>query len=280
MQGSYKKLVKMPNILVGGGGRTLSMNGFERLSLTSCAILLSLSTVAYAEDIEPAYTLTRVDSKGENTITKFEWNSELNKMVPVYYRVDLNQTEYGSGDGVKYFKWDKTDKLKLVETTNQAEAEITAKYDTTKLQNRLKNTTDNSATNIEGGSFVNQTTGSTSGDQYGGAIFNQGSSAKLGDITGDFIGNYAAAGNYSAEGGAIYNFDGTIGDITGDFIGNYAAGVSAYGGAIYNFDATIGDITGDFIGNYASAGGGAIYNYDGTIGDITGDFIGNYAAAA
>lgn len=255
------------------------MSGFKRLSLTSCAILLSLSTVAYAEDIEPAYTLTRVDSKGENTITKFEWNSELNKMVPIYYRVDLNQTEYGSGDGVKYFKWDKTDKLKLVETTNSAEAEITAKYDTTKLQNRLKNTTDNSATNIEGGSFVNQTTGSTSGYQYGGAIFNQGSSAKLGDITGDFIGNYAAAG-----GGAIYNYDGTIGDITGDFIGNYAAvsGEYAYGGAISNSDGTIGDITGDFIGNYAAgsgeyaeAYGGAIANAYGEIKNITGNFIGN-----
>ena len=287
------------------------MSGFERLSLTSCAILLSLSTVAYAEDIEPAYTLTRVDSKGENTITKFEWNSELNKMVPIYYRVDLNQTEYGSGDGVKYFKWDKTDKLKLVETTNSAEAEITAKYDTTKLQNRLKNTTDNSATNIEGGSFVNQTTGSTSGDQCGGAIYNKGSSAKLGDINADFVGNYASGeydeggaiwnggeigaitgdfiGNYAvnrldAKGGAIYNSVGTIGDITGDFIGNYAAAgdSDALGGAIWN-GGEISAITGDFIGNYAAAGndeaeGGAIYNYRGTIGDITGDFIGNYAA--
>ena len=260
------------------------MSGFKRLSLTSCAILLSLSTVAYAEDIEPAYTFTRVDSKGENTITKFEWNSELNKMVPIYYRVDLNQTEYGSGDGVKYFKWDKTDKLKLVETTNPAEAEITAKYDTTKLQNRLKNTTDNSATNIEGGSFVNQTTG-RSGDQCGGAIYNKGSSAKLGDINADFVGNYAS-GEYD-EGGAIYNSVGTIGDITGDFIGNYAAASGEYaealGGAIYNYRGTIGDITGDFISNYASgdyASGGAISNYDGTIGDITGNFIGNYAAAS
>ncbi len=277
------------------------MSGFERLSLTSCAILLSLSTVAYAEDIEPAYTFTRVDSKGENTITKFEWNSELNKMVPIYYRVDLNQTEYGSGDGVKYFKWDKTDKLKLVETTNPAEAEITAKYDTTKLQNRLKNTTDNSATNIEGGSFVNQTTG-RSGDQCGGAIYNKGSSAKLGDINADFVGNYASGeydeggaiwnggeigditgdfiGNYAVKGGAIYNSVGTIGDITGDFIGNYASGssITVGGGAIAN-GGTIGDITGNFIGNYAVKGG-AIYNSVGTIGDITGDFIGNYASGS
>lgn len=270
MQGS-KKTVKMPNIM-GGGGKTLSMSGFERLSLTSCAILLSLSTVAYAEDIEPAYTLTRVDSKGENTITKFEWNSELNKMVPIYYRVDLNQTEYGSGDGVKYFKWDKTDKLKLVETTNPAEAEITAKYDTTKLQNRLKNTTDNSATNIEGGSFVNQTTGSTSGFQYGGAIYNNGSSAKLGDINADFIGNYAAG--ESAAGGAIANIgiigqttpDGNImpdsGIVNSSFINNYASanGENAFaaGGAIMTTGLNIvakDGYTSVFSGNYTEANG-------------------------
>ena len=95
-----------------------------------------------------------------------------------------------------------------------------------------------------------------SGDDYayGGAVYNSGSSAEIGDITGDFIGNYAI-GRSSAEGGAIYNYYGTIGNITGDFIGNYAIGrSSAEGGAIYNYYGTIGDITGDFIGNYASSG--------------------------
>ena len=99
MQGSDKKSVKTSNIM-GGGGRTLSMSGFKRLSLTSCAILLSLSTVAYAEDIEPAYTLTRVDSKGENTITKFEWDETQNRLVPVYYRVEIKELISDSYDKV------------------------------------------------------------------------------------------------------------------------------------------------------------------------------------
>ena len=131
------------------------------------------------------------------------------------------------------------------------------------------------------GDFIGNYASPTNSYAYGGAIYN---SETIGNITGDFIGNYAS-GSYN-RGGAIYNYYGTIGNITGDFIGNYASGnSSAQGGAIYNYDgATIGDITGDFIGNYASgnssAQGGAIYNYDGaTIGDITGDFIGNYASS-
>ena len=232
---------------------------------------------------ESAYTLTKVDAKGDNTITVYEWDNTQNKLMPVYYQVSLKQTEYGEGDGVKYFKWKKTDDgIKLIETQNQSEAQITVKYDTTQSHTRFENSTDNSSTNINGGSFVNQTTGSTSGSQHGGSINNNGSDAKLGDINADFVGNYAQANSsgYSAIGGAIYNSYGTIGNITGDFIGNYVQGSSgAYGGAIYNYSGRIGDITGDFIGNYVKGSsytyGGAIYNH-GTIGDITGDFIGNY----
>ena len=129
---------------------------------------------------------------------------------------------------------------------------------------------------------------STKNNANGGAIYNNGTAAKLGDITGDFIGNYVsstASGSYTARGGAIYNYDGTIGNITGDFIGNYVSSTRcyAYGGAISNEYGTIGDITGDFIGNYVtsyrySVSGGAIYN-NGEIGNITGDFIGNYASS-
>ena len=130
------------------------------------------------------------------------------------------------------------------------------------------------------GNYVSSS--SSSYDANGGAIYNVYDST-IGNITGDFIGNYATASS-SANGGAIYNVR-TIGDITGDFIGNYVSSSSssydANGGAIYNYEGTIGDITGDFIGNYvssssSSANGGAICN-KGTIGDITGDFIGNYA---
>ena len=238
---------------------------------------------------ESAYTLTESAQNAENTITLYEKTeiiryydpltgqevakSDLQpdieykevktiQTTPKYYQVALKQTEYGSGDGEKYFKWENTENGLILTETDKANAQITAKYDTSSKHTRFENTTDNSSMNITGGSFVNQTAGSTSGVKVGGAIYNSGSSAKLGDISADFIGNSAiSTGGYSAYGGAIYNYyNSTIGDITGDFIGNYAsvsvsasARYYASGGAIYNYyNSTIGDITGDFIGNYAS----------------------------
>ena len=207
--------------------------------------------------------------------------------------------EYGSGDGEKYFKWENTDTGLQLTETDKENAQITAKYDTGTAHTRLENTTDNSTTDITGGSFLNQTTGSTSGDQYGGAIYNYSiskSTSKIGNITGDFIGNYASAtATYAAGGGAIYNYSASssttqIGNITGNFIGNYASGRAAHGGAIDNYElagtSQIGDINGTFIGNYAestgsnhSSYGGAINN-SGEIATITGDFIGNYGSSS
>ena len=42
------------------------------------------------------YTLTKVDSYGENTIIKYEWSEVEKRLVPVYYRLDLNKTSYGN----------------------------------------------------------------------------------------------------------------------------------------------------------------------------------------
>ncbi len=125
---------------------------------------------------------------------------------------------------------------------------------------------------------------------YGGAIRNDGSfrsGKNISNITGNFIGNYARSSTYVANGGAIYNEDGTIGNITGNFIGNYASGSYANGGAIYNNSGTIENITGDFIGNYAQSNssyalGGAIYNfsklyYTAAIGLTNNNFLNNYA---
>ncbi len=231
-----------------------------------------------------AYTLTKVDQAGENTITKYEWSDKENKLIPVYYRVDLNKTEYGNpnGDKTLILGWEKNADGNLEfkkDPANPVGQTITYKYNSSDAQTRLTNSTDNSSKTTTG-VFIGQTTGSTSGNQYGGAIYNNGSSAKLGDINADFIGNYVSG--FYVKGGAIYNNYGTIGNIAGDFIGNYAQGYYAYGGAIYNNGGTIGNITGNFIGNYVSSkgdglSGGAIYN-SGTIGDITGDFIGNYSS--
>ena len=280
-----------------GGGKILSMSGLQRTSLTSCALLLSLSTVAYANpetttetpsaDYEKGYILTPVETQGANTITKYEFNEETNKLEPVYYQVDLAKTEYGEGDTTKYFEWskDEYDKNYLFGEVNEpteGKTTITVHYNTpTVSHNRIEVPAGDTTYKDSGiiADFINNTA-----RPRGGAIYNEGS---IGNIIGDFIGNSAAiSSTYSpSSGGAIYN-KGEIGDITGDFIGNStdSSGISSSGGAIYNDEGgTIGDITGDFIGNYAAttdneahSSGGAIYNDEGgTIGDITGDFIGN-----
>ena len=243
------------------GGKILTTSVFKRLSLASCAVILSLSNVSMADETttqtpqperEKAYTLTRVEAEGENTITKIELNTETGKFEPVYYRVDLIKTEYGEGDQSKTFT-----------LTNEPVkgVEIIARYDDSNLQTRLENTTDNSSMTIVG-SFIEQT------DNYkGGAILND-KGAKLGNIEADFIANSSAW-----DGGAIYNV-GEISNIVGDFIANSS---EDSGGAIYNYgESKIGILNSNFIGNSSVYRGGALYN-NGSITTINGDFVKNSA---
>lgn len=292
----------------GGGWKLIK----STLCAASLAAVLCINTPAFAEIPLPqdsktdnhAYTLTKVDQLGENTITKYEWSEEQNKLVPVYYRVDLTKTEYGEGDGVLYFKWDKTEG-ELFETKEPSEAQIIARYDTSKLYR--SNVINSDCTNTDvynGGAFVREGNGALEvgkfgklGDIKADFIYNQGveysghgagiiNEGEIGNITGNFIGNYNAG--YLASGAAILN-EGIIGDINGDFVGNWARASNdsiISGGAIYNSGGIIGNITGNFIGNFLTPGkdnirleGGAINNSGGTIGDITGDFIGNYASS-
>ena len=293
MQGSDKKLVKTPSIIVGGGAKTLSMSGFKRLSLAACAILLTLSSTAEAQDLSSGYTLTRVDEKGENTITKFEWNAVENRLVPVYYRVDLAQKEYGSGKDVKYFEWSDDRIFEEVSAPTEGKTTITARYDASNLQEPLV-----------GSSYIEDVNGDfvENDDVMGGAIYNIDF---IKNIKGNFIANSASLG------GAIFN-GGKFSEISGNFIGNSARDAhNAAGGAIYNrvtpnpesvlesseaeYSEAAFNISGNFIGNSAVAlseaepeslalydisttgRGGAIAN-GAYIGNITGNFIGNYAS--
>ncbi len=281
------------------------INNMRKMFLGSIVVALCLVVqmlgICHAEN---AYTLVKVSTKGDDTITKFELNPETNKLEPKYYQVVLTQTEYGTGDTTKYYEWTKNAKgnnaFSEVSSPTEGKNTITAVYDSTVPQlTRINNSSDISSTPIEG-NFIGQYVSSSYAN--GGAIYNSGdylNNSKIGNITGDFIGNYASSSSSSsssnassnANGGAIYNSGSNtkIGDITGDFVGNYVSSPSSYyananalGGAIYNDSyGTIGNITGNFIGNYASssaANGGAIYNgLGGTIGDITGNFVDNYA---
>lgn len=295
MQGSDKKSVKTPSIIVGGGAKTLSMSGFKRLSLAACAVLLSLSSTAGAQDLSSGYTLTRVDEKGENTITKFEWNAVENRLVPVYYRVDLAQKEYGSGKDVKYFEWSDDRIFEEVSAPTEGKTTITARYDASNLHEPV--VSDSYLADVTG-DFVENSAG-----EEGAAIYNSGF---IENITGNFVANKS-----QFSGGAIFN-GGKFSEISGNFIGNSAQDAhNAAGGAIYNrvtpnpasvlesseaeYSEAAFNISGNFIGNSAVAlseaepeslalyalsttgMGGAIAN-DASIGNITGNFIGNYAS--
>ena len=65
------------------------------------------------------YTDTKVDAKGDNTVTKFEYDKTTGTIVPVYYRVDLQRTTYGDGNQSKTY---------TVKGINGGTYDITAKY--------------------------------------------------------------------------------------------------------------------------------------------------------
>ena len=273
----------LPNItkLAQTAALTLAMSFF----ITQSAIAAE-STPATEDNT--AYTLTRVEEQGINTITKYEWSQTENKFFPVYYRVDLKDSikNIGSGDTTKYFEW-----VQNTETGNLEFKEVSAPT-TGKNTITVKYNSGNIAQPIEN-SGAGQTIDSVNNDYISGdgAISNT-FGGTIGEIKGNFINNdsnpfYGVIHNSSYELGYINNA--TINNISGNFIGNK-------GGAIYNTDIDTGEgpygyslinnISGTFIGNNNDfpEGGGAIRNISHSsispsiINNITGDFIGNYVS--
>ena len=76
-----------------------------------------------------AYTLTKVDAAGTNTITKYSYNNETGLTEAINYEVGLKQTTYGTGSASKTFN------VNLI----NAPVTITAKYDTSNQKSRLNN---------------------------------------------------------------------------------------------------------------------------------------------
>ena len=272
--------------------------GFMISKVLTCRtflLILALSIVfpAFAQDVplpeeEKIYTLVLIEDADpnnlpENAVTKYEFNKETGKLEPQYYELKLTKTEFGTGGGVEYFKWQKdTNGNQTLVSADKESAQITAQYDNSKTNQRITNTTDLSV--IDKGSFISQ---GGSDVTSGGAIYIDSKDANIDSINADFVGNnvYSDDDRIQASGGAIYNSQGIIDKVTGNFIGNYTLNsyISAsQGGAIYNDKGTINNISGSFISNYTYgfyiSSGGAIYNAGtGTIGNITSDFIGNYS---
>ena len=233
------------------------------------------------------YTLTQLEQKPDSGdfVTGYSYDSLNKTATPAYYRLDLKQTEYGTGDSVKYWGWT-TDENgnKTFGEVGESEADVTFRYNTPASSlDRVESSGGSSSITLDDitGSFVGQTGGS------GGAVSFM--NTNIDKITADFINNSA-----TSSGGAIFhtagNGSGSIKAIIGDFIGNNVKDLgngSAAGGAIW-MQQSIGAIKGNFAGNYVESNGdamgGAIANvymgYYGSIGSIEGNFIGNYVKGA
>ena len=279
--------------MIGGGGKTYSTRGFQRVSLFSCVILLSLSSAVNAQDnnYESAYTLTRVDSKGENTITKFEWDETQNRLVPAYYRVEIKELISDSYDKV-YENYTETPVI-IPEGSSAAIADTLFKNNS---NGAVYNASNNGGTITElnadfvGNAIIKNNLTADWNFAEGGAV---NSYPNIDNINGNFIGNYIEASSDSqrieAEGGA---FHGNASNIRGHFVNNYikltsnTGSLYGEGGAIRFSMADNANIVGDFIGNFVElesasegqvvASGGAVRGSSVT---VTGDFINNHILA-
>ena len=265
---------------------------------------------------QSGYSLTKLEAKedgskpdGDNVITKFEYDKTTGTLNPVYYSVNLKQTEYGHKDatnqkvinfnsGITYYVDKDRLSKRIICGRDNANIDKDFIYSTSSSENGGAIDNESGAGRIGDitGDFVNLSMKSTIYNSYYGEISNitgnfinnsgkaiENKGSRIENITGDFIGNSLAIKNDS-----YYSYrrktNGSIANITGNFIANSKAIVNEEGNignitgdfianskAIVNEEGNIGNITGDFISNTY----GAIYNYNGTIGNITGDFIGN-----
>lgn len=279
--------------MIGGGGKTYSTRGFQRVSLFSCVILLSLSSAVNAQDnnYESAYTLTRVDSKGENTITKFEWDETQNRLVPAYYRVEIKELISDSYDKV-YENYTETPVI-IPEGSSAAIADTLFKNNS---NGAVYNASNNGGTITElnadfvGNAIIKNNLTADWNFAEGGAV---NSYPNIDNINGNFIGNYIEASSDSqridADGGAFY---GNASNIRGHFVNNYikltsnTGSLYGEGGAIRFSMADNANIVGDFIGNFVeleSASEGQVFAYGGAVWGssvtVTGDFINNHVLA-
>ena len=263
------------------------------------ALMLGVAPVAAAEletpALEPtlgensAYTLTKVDAAGEDTITKFEYQPETGEFTPVYYRVDYRQSEYGApyvqGAEIKYYKHVVLDPgFNIIQESTADDYDISYHVD----KNNLSDTTqvivseDNLSVTKD---FVDNTVVIPAADSSTGAtavILNDNNHIK--EISGDFVNNNAIQ-EPDVEGGeaeneyliVIANNTGTIDSIKGDFIANNGTDIA-------NTSGTIGEINSNFIGCGAAgqdiSGNNAGIMNTGKINNVNSNFMGKIIGVA
>ena len=258
---------------------------------------------------ESAYTLTEVPAgadgaapTGDNIITKFNYNSETGEFKPVYYQMNLKQTEYGdpNGDVTLTFGWQKDedgDTEFVQDPTSPIGQTITYKY------NSSETTQPGGSYNAEyinqvqpvtlenpDGSYDNhyQHIGGVSGvTNFENVLFKDNNTNV--NLTVDGGGSSYKYSYVDVRGGALNNST-DIDILSGAFINNSITSttnevndsdfgrVHAYGGALHN-SGKITNLNVDFSNNSSNGNafivyGGALYN-SGEISNITGNFINN-----
>lgn len=241
------------------------------------------------------YTYIKVDAKGPDTVTKFEYNSENQTFVPVFYRMELKNKTYGNGNLQKSYGFtkDADGNVKLGEgsTYTIKYEDVSSKTYTNTYQDKTKNSevtltdfegSDEYSLNgiysdadfidgkIENALFKNNLTNAELNISKFYDLYQSGGVLSvvndMESITADFIGNSIklSAPNFGytyAKGGAIYN-EANIGSINGYFKDNTVNILdwgNDYGGAIYN-SGKIDSINATFEHNNAGNNGGAIAN--------------------
>ena len=269
---NWLKAPKNSTFLKGGGAKLLA-----------AALILGGVPVS-AQELTPLvlenndlYSLTPVDKQGEDTITKFEYDEASGEFIPVYYRVKLNQTDFGYPDkngGVEYFKYtNENGILKLIDGTAD-DYDISYWIDNDRVESQT--------ILVENGAYgdINKDFINSSNDKNITIYGSKNNYSSIDNITGDFIGNTGIG--ISNGGKFVQDSYSKINNIKGNFINNKEV-------SIHN-RAKIGTIEGNFIGNKATglittidsgeSGLGVILNNDGgTISRIKGNFIGNTSGA-
>ena len=259
---------------------------------------------------ESAYTLTEVPTgedgaapTGDNIITKFNYNSETGEFTPVYYQMNLKQTEYGDpqGDVTLTFGWQKdeygdtefvqdptspigqtiTYKYKSSETATPGSGSYAAEY-INKVQPITLNNPDGTSS-----SHYQATGGVQNVTNFENVLFKDNNTDVTLNVYGD--GTSYKYSYVDVRGGALNNST-DIDILSGAFINNSITSttnevndsdfgrVHAYGGALHN-SGKITNLNADFSNNSSNGNafisyGGALYN-SGEITNITGNFINN-----
>ena len=225
------------------------------------------------------YTLTSVDQKAENTITKYSMNKDTFELTPQEYRVDLKKLNYGKGNTTKYFEWSNVEdrygrtELKLLEVESPTDGKTTISYSYDLPQYNK------------------------SDDSYN-AIYQNGTADLLKEeITGSgssynpYITNKYYTGSFKNDEGETISLNNVLFKDNNVSIAESNKDTYTYlnGGILYNAGTITGNLNGDFINNsvsteltgtYSGSGYGSLYQYlyGGILynkGNIEGDIVGN-----